>query len=45
MEFHRWPADRAINEMQQYGFEPADMIEDIEGYLRDYVPRWERVAK
>lgn len=45
MEFHRWPADRAINEMQQYGFEPADMIEDIEGYLRDYVPRWKRTGK
>jgi tyrosine-protein phosphatase SIW14 len=45
MEFHRWPADRAINEMQQCGFEPADMIEDIEGYLRGYVPRWHRAEK
>ena len=40
MEFHHWPADRAINEMQQCGFEPADMVENIEGYLRDYTPRW-----
>ena len=36
MEYHRWPAERAINEMQQCGFEPEDMIQDIEGYLRNY---------
>jgi tyrosine-protein phosphatase SIW14 len=45
MEFHHWPADRAINEMQQCGFEPADMVENIEVYLRDYTPRWKRPAK
>jgi tyrosine-protein phosphatase SIW14 len=39
MEFHGWSAERAINEMQQFGFEPEDMIQDIEGYLRGYTPR------
>jgi tyrosine-protein phosphatase SIW14 len=40
MEYDRWPAERAINEMQQCGFDPADMVEHIEGYLRGYTPRW-----
>src|SRR5262245_45020438 len=44
MEFHRWPAERAINEMEQCGFDPADMIENIEGYLRNYTPRWKRTG-
>ena len=42
MEYHRWPADRAINEMQICGFDPLDMQENIEGYLRAYQPRWKR---
>lgn len=42
MEYHRWPAERAIGEMELYGFDPADMQEDIEGYLRSYIPRWKR---
>lgn len=42
IEFHRWPAERAINEMELYGFDPADMQEDIEGYLRNYTPRWKK---
>ena len=45
MEYHRWPAERAINEMEQYGFDPADMIENIEGYLRSYTPRWKRAGE
>jgi tyrosine-protein phosphatase SIW14 len=45
MEFHRWPAERAITEMQQCGFDPADMIEDIEGFLRSYTPRWKQREK
>ena len=45
MVFHRWPAERAINEMQQCGFEPADMVEDIGGFLRGYTPRWKLAAK
>jgi tyrosine-protein phosphatase SIW14 len=45
IEFHRWPAERAINEMQQCGFESADMIEDIEGFLRGYTPRWKLADK
>jgi tyrosine-protein phosphatase SIW14 len=40
MEFNRWPVDRAIAEMQLYGFEPEDMHEHIEGYLRSYHPSW-----
>jgi tyrosine-protein phosphatase SIW14 len=39
MEYHHWPAERAINEMQVYGFDPLDMQEHIEGYLRSYTPR------
>ncbi len=42
MEFHHWSAERAINEMEQCGFDPADMVENIEGYLRNYTPRWKR---
>lgn len=45
MEYHRWPAERAINEMQQCGFDPKDMIESIGGYLRAYRPRWQSSAK
>jgi tyrosine-protein phosphatase SIW14 len=36
MEFNGWPAERAINEMHQCGFEPEDLLQDIEGYLRSY---------
>ena len=39
MEYHRWSPDAAIDEMQLYGFDPADMHEHIEGYLRSYKPR------
>jgi tyrosine-protein phosphatase SIW14 len=42
MEYHRWPADGAVNEMQHCGFDPLDMQQYIEGYLRAYVPRWKR---
>jgi len=45
MEYDRWPAERAINEMQQCGFELADMVEEIEGFLRNYTPRWKRADK
>ena len=30
---------KAIAEMQVYGFDPEDMHEHIEGYLRRYQPR------
>lgn len=40
MEYHRWPAEKAIAETQVYGFDPEDMHEHIEGYLRNYRPRW-----
>lgn len=42
MERHRWPSDRAIDEMEFCGFDPEDMHEHIEGYLRNYRPRWQR---
>ena len=40
MEYQHWSADRAINEMLQCGYQAADMVEDIEGFLRNYTPRW-----
>lgn len=39
MEYQGWPADRAIAEMERYGFEPGPSREAIEGYLRAYRPR------
>jgi tyrosine-protein phosphatase SIW14 len=45
MEYHRWPPERAITEMQLNGFEPLDAEEHIEGYLRSYTPRWRLPAK
>ena len=42
MEFHHWSPDAAIEETQLYGFDPADMHEHIEGYLRNYKPRWKK---
>jgi tyrosine-protein phosphatase SIW14 len=40
MEFHRWNVEPTLEEMQLYGFDPADMHEHIEGYLRKYRARW-----
>lgn len=45
MEYDRWPAERAITEMENYGFDPADMVENIEGYLRNYTPRRKRSSE
>jgi tyrosine-protein phosphatase SIW14 len=42
MEYDHWSAERAIAEMQQCGFDPVDMKERIEGYLRSYQPRWKQ---
>jgi tyrosine-protein phosphatase SIW14 len=39
IEFQGWPAERAITEMQLCGFDPLDMRQHIEGYLRAYQPR------
>lgn len=36
MEFQGWPAERAIAEMQLYGFAPEDMHQHIGAYLRGY---------
>ena len=39
MEHHGWSPDRAIEEMRICGFDPEDMHEHIEGYLRNYKVR------
>ena len=45
IDYHGWSAERAMSEMQLYGFAPEDMHEHISGYLRDYKPRREvRIA-
>jgi tyrosine-protein phosphatase SIW14 len=44
MEFDRWSVDRAIAEMQLYGFAPEDMHEHIEVYLRSFRPSWKAAA-
>ena len=44
MDYHKWSADRAIAETEVYGFDPADMHEHIEGYLRNYRPRAKAAA-
>jgi tyrosine-protein phosphatase SIW14 len=45
MEYHRWNIEPTLQEMQRYGFDPADMHEHIEGYLRNYRPRWKATMK
>lgn len=39
MEYHGWSPDRAMAEMQLYGFAPEDMHQHIGAYLREYKPR------
>lgn len=39
MEHHGWSAERAMEEMQLYGFAPEDMHQHIRGYLLAYEPR------
>ena len=39
MDYHGWTAERAMAEMQLYGFDPEDMHQHIAVYLRDYKPR------
>ena len=39
MEYHGWTAERAMEEMQFYGFAPEDMHQHIGAYLRGYEPR------
>ncbi|MCI0703367.1 MAG: dual specificity protein phosphatase family protein [Planctomycetia bacterium] len=39
MEFQGWSAERAMAEMQLYGFDREDMHQHIEGYLKNYKPR------
>lgn len=42
MEYHGWTPERAMAEMQVYGFAPEDMEEHIAVYLREYKPRAKR---
>ena len=39
MEYQGWPADRAISEMERFGFLPGRKRDAIEDYLRAYRPR------
>ncbi|HEY1186771.1 MAG TPA: dual specificity protein phosphatase family protein [Gemmata sp.] len=39
MQYHGWSAERAMAEMQLYGFDPEDMHEHISVYLREYEAR------
>ena len=39
MEYHGWTAERAMEEMELYGFAPEDMHQHIGAYLRGYEPR------
>jgi tyrosine-protein phosphatase SIW14 len=39
MEYQHWSVDKAINELQFYGFEKSDLTPDVEEYLRGYKPR------
>lgn len=39
MEYQGWTAERAMEEMQFYGFAPEDMHQHISTYLREYRPR------
>lgn len=39
MEYQGWTAERAMEEMQLYGFAPEDMHQHIAAYLQSYKPR------
>lgn len=39
MEYHGWSPDRAMEEMELYGFAPEDMHQHIAVYLREYKRR------
>jgi protein tyrosine/serine phosphatase len=45
MEYQGWTAERAMEEMQFYGFAPEDMHQHIRGYLLSYEPRRKPNAK
>lgn len=40
MEYSRWGVDRALAEMEWFGYDPEDMHEHVGAYLRSYRPRW-----
>jgi tyrosine-protein phosphatase SIW14 len=45
MEYHGWTAERAMEEMELYGFSPEDMHQHIAVYLREYQPRRKHPTK
>lgn len=45
MKYHGWTAERAMAEMQLYGFAPEDMHQHIEAYLRDFETRQKAASK
>ena len=45
MEYQGWSPERAMEEMQLYGFAPEDMHHHISGYLRAYEPRHKHFEK
>lgn len=42
MEYDRWTVDQSLAEMHAFGYDPADLHEHVETYLRGYRPRWQR---
>lgn len=42
MEYHRWPAERALAEMERCGYEPEEVHRPLENFVRGYRPRWQR---
>jgi tyrosine-protein phosphatase SIW14 len=45
MEFQGWSCERAMEEMQLYGFDPEDMHQHIKGYLESYKSRRDPAGK
>ncbi|MBL8794970.1 MAG: dual specificity protein phosphatase family protein, partial [Planctomycetia bacterium] len=44
MEKQRWSNAEAIAELQANGYEHLQQHEDVDGFLKNYVPRWKRAA-
>lgn len=42
MEFQRWTADQALEEMRQLGYDRIDEEWDVRTFIRSYVPTWKR---
>lgn len=42
MEYHHWPNERALAEMERCGFVTNDVQKPLENFVRNYLPRWRR---